>query len=179
MDWPQYFRQFPENARPALCELVPERPGSYRPPEENLFRKLAALAGDQRRDLLRDQLRSLVARILGLASSADVDMQQGFFQLGMDSLTSMEMRNRLQQEFSCSLAPTLAFKYPTVLSLADYLLAEVFQPAAGPITARNAEDGAPPAREAADEEKEILEHAALSEEQAEALLLEKLENLHY
>lgn len=102
--------------------------------------------------------------------------------MGLDSLTSMELRNRLQQEFSCSLATTLVFKYPTVESLADYLLAEVFRPSA------NEPGAALPTTEdirlaervgASERETKGLDLAALSEEEAEALLLAQLEQLNF
>ena len=40
----------------------------------------------------------------------------------MDSLTSVEMRNKLQVSLECSLPTTLAFDYPTVTKLVDYLI---------------------------------------------------------
>jgi hypothetical protein len=49
----------------------------------------------------------------------------GFFTLGMDSLTSIELRNRLQASLGCSLSSTLAFDYPTQQALVNYLANEL------------------------------------------------------
>ena len=46
----------------------------------------------------------------------------------MDSLTSIELRNRLQASLECSLSQTLAFDYPTLTTLVDYLGHEVYNP---------------------------------------------------
>jgi acyl carrier protein len=40
----------------------------------------------------------------------------------MDSLTSVELRNRLEKDLRCSLPTTLAFEYGSVGALAEYLL---------------------------------------------------------
>ena len=74
---------------------------------------------DQRTVLLA-YIRQEVAQILGL-DSADLIDQHSFFRLGMDSLTSLELRNRLQSRLGCRLPATLIFKYPTVAALADQL----------------------------------------------------------
>ena len=51
--------------------------------------------------------------------------EAGFFELGMDSLTSVELRNRLQAGLGCTLSSTVVFDYPTVSRLSAYLYREV------------------------------------------------------
>lgn len=143
MDWPRFFRQFPENSRPAFFELIAEHSGRRPREEESIGAQLQAAAREDRLDLLREHIRALVARVLGLHAAAAVDIQQGFFQMGMDSLTSMELRNRLQKDFSCALATTLAFKYPTVEALAEYLLRAVVNPRCGSVPDLTGEDSKP------------------------------------
>jgi acyl carrier protein/NADP-dependent 3-hydroxy acid dehydrogenase YdfG len=75
---------------------------------------------DQQQELMLNHISRLVGSVLGV--SADIDLRRGFFELGMDSLTSMELRNRLQRELEITLDATLTFKYPTVSALSDYLL---------------------------------------------------------
>ena len=62
-----------------------------------------------------------MAKVLGLSASEPLDLKQGFFELGMDSLTSAELRNRLQNSLACFLPPTIAFDYPTLEALVEYL----------------------------------------------------------
>lgn len=172
MDWQRYFSQSSPGMRSAQFELIPASREGRREQNRNLREELAALSGGRRRDHLQSYLCDLVARILGLESAAAVERGKGFFQLGMDSLTSMELRNRLQKEFSCSLATTLVFKYPTVVSLADYLLDEVCEPA-------GKEDSKIGAGKNREDDRSNQDLELLSEEQAEALLLKKLERLNF
>jgi len=62
-----------------------------------------------------------VAKVLG-GNEADLDVTTGFFDLGMDSLTSVELRNMLQSTFDLQLPSTLIFKYPTIENVSEYLL---------------------------------------------------------
>ena len=51
-----------------------------------------------------------------------MQVKQGFFDLGMDSLRAVELRNRLQSGLACTLPATLTIKYPTIESLVEYLV---------------------------------------------------------
>ena len=75
---------------------------------------------DQQQELMLNHISQMAGSVLGL--STEIDPRRGFFELGMDSLTSMELRNRLQRELNCTLDATLTFKYPSVFALSDYLL---------------------------------------------------------
>ncbi len=86
---------------------------------ESIYALLQQNPGQQQ-ELMLNHISRLVGSVLGI--SADIDLRRGFFELGMDSLTSMELRNRLQRELNISLDATLTFKYPTVSALSDYLL---------------------------------------------------------
>ena len=79
-----------------------------------------AASADERRGLLVTVVRAEVARVLGTDPAA-IDPEQGFFEIGMDSLTSVELRNRLESQVGCSLSSTVAFDHPTVTALADHL----------------------------------------------------------
>ncbi|WP_265270990.1 type I polyketide synthase [Nostoc sp. KVJ3] len=98
---------------------------STRPVEGDFLQKLAAVANSQRRELLVNHVQTQVAQVLGLESGQAIALEQGFFELGMDSLTSVELRNRLQASLGVSIPSTAAFDYPTVGELVDYLAALV------------------------------------------------------
>lgn len=75
--------------------------------------------------VLTDIVLDLVTQTLGWSSSAEVGLEQGFFELGMDSLMSLELRRRLQRELDCELPSTLTFAYPSVKAVVDYLAGDV------------------------------------------------------
>lgn len=80
---------------------------------------------ERRRELLISHICHQIANILGFDSAEDIDDKVGFFDLGMDSLTAVELRNSLQTGLNCALPATLLFDYPSVSSLADYLVEKI------------------------------------------------------
>jgi malonyl CoA-acyl carrier protein transacylase len=94
--------------------------------KSQLLERLEAAPTSKRRQILAAHIQAEVVEVMGLDPSQPVNLQQGFFALGMDSLMSMELRNRLQTSLECSLPSTLTFKYPTIEALVDYLAVEVF-----------------------------------------------------
>ncbi|MEO1186379.1 MAG: beta-ketoacyl reductase, partial [Cyanobacteria bacterium J06636_27] len=78
----------------------------------------------ERRHLLETHLRTQISQILGF-SPDEIDAEAGFFDLGMDSLTSVELKNRLQKSLGISLSSTIIFDRPNLNALIDYLVEEI------------------------------------------------------
>jgi acyl carrier protein len=70
-------------------------------------------------------VRSHVAATLGHTDPERVDADQPFSEMGFDSLTSVELRNRLSVATGLRLPATLVFNQPTVTAVADYLRTEL------------------------------------------------------
>ncbi|GES10225.1 hypothetical protein Amac_038220 [Acrocarpospora macrocephala] len=92
---------------------------------EALSRQLAGLAHPQRIHLLVDLVRAQAAAVLGHSSVEGVDVRREFRELGFDSLTALELRNRLNDATGLRLPSTLVFDYPTPTALGEYLLSEL------------------------------------------------------
>jgi acyl carrier protein/short-subunit dehydrogenase len=93
--------------------------------EFDLLERLAGLPIGEQKALITDVVKQQLVRILALASVDVVDEALGFFEMGMDSLTAVELRNALQTIVKKTLPTTLLFKYPTVVVLVDYLREDV------------------------------------------------------
>ena len=86
-----------------------------------LVARLHGLSAEQRHRQLVDLVCSNAATVLGRPNAADINAGSTFQELGFDSLTAVELRNRLKTAAGLSLSPTLIFDYPTPMGLAEHL----------------------------------------------------------
>ncbi|MFD0417102.1 type I polyketide synthase [Streptomyces sp. NPDC127108] len=124
----------PDGVQPVFADLVPAparrvdralaRSGN--PAEPNgtgpaLVRELAGLSPEERERALLDAVRGNVATVLGHSGPEAIGATRGFLELGVDSLTAVELRNRLNSLSGLRLPATLIFDYPSPAALASYL----------------------------------------------------------
>ena len=118
VDWSQMSRQLGE-MRPVLLSDLLDKPVQKQ--DSDLLQQLESVPSGARQPLLLSHVQRELQQILGLAQPPDADV--GFFDLGMDSLMAVELRNRLQQQLgkAYTVSNTLAFDYPTVNKLVEHL----------------------------------------------------------
>ncbi|MER5772865.1 SDR family NAD(P)-dependent oxidoreductase [Streptomyces sp. NPDC002039] len=91
----------------------------------SLRERLVPLTGTERMRILLQLVRSHVATVLGHSDADTVGSATQFRELGFDSLTAVEFRNRLTNVVGFRLPVTVVFDHPTPAELADYLAAEL------------------------------------------------------
>jgi 4-hydroxyphenylalkanoate synthase len=91
----------------------------------SLAQRLHGLAPDDQRDLLVGMVCAQAAAVLGHPAPEDMDADTAFQDLGFDSLTAVELRNRLKTATGLTLPPTLIFDHPTPAAAADYISQQI------------------------------------------------------
>jgi len=94
----------------------------------NVVQELRATTGEKRNEVMKGYLCNEIAKVLR-SSPARINHNQPFKTMGLDSLMTLELRNRLERTFGIKLSPTMLFNYPTVVGLAPRLLEKMsFEP---------------------------------------------------
>ncbi|HEU4889420.1 MAG TPA: beta-ketoacyl reductase, partial [Thermoanaerobaculia bacterium] len=121
-DWPQVLGAWFDDPPPLFANLAgPQRVAA----RERLLPVLERAQPDGRRRMLEDHLRGLIISTMGRDPFPSPANDLSFFELGMDSLMSLDLRNRLQTDLDSTLPSMVAFEYPTIPELADYLIGRV------------------------------------------------------
>ncbi|WP_405776897.1 type I polyketide synthase [Streptomyces sp. NBC_01538] len=115
--------------------LPPVRRDRVREADDNagtgvLRSRLEALSAGDRHTAVLDLVRGQVAAVLGYESAYLVEPERAFRDLGLDSLTAVEIRNQVGALTALRLPPTLLFDYPTPLAVARHLADDLL---AGPV----------------------------------------------
>ncbi|WP_405633694.1 type I polyketide synthase [Streptomyces sp. NBC_00016] len=99
-------------------------------PADSLSVRLAGLPEEAQTEALLDLVRDEVAVVLGHTDPGNIIPGQAFSELGFDSLTAVELRNRLAGATGISLPATLIFDYPSPAAITEHLRAELIPDAA-------------------------------------------------
>ena len=99
---------------------------------------IAAPEGEARGHAAQIAVLEILRGILGLSSDSPLDPETGLFDLGIDSLTAMELRRTLEQALGTRLPATLAFAYPTPRALAGFVVDQLASDAPPPSARQDA-----------------------------------------
>ncbi|MFE5532888.1 acyl carrier protein, partial [Embleya sp. NPDC056538] len=91
--------------------------------DPGLIGRLAAAGPAESQTILLDLVRGQVAAVLGHTSAGRIRADQAFGDLGFDSLTAVDLRDRLGRATGVELPSTLVFDHPTPVDLAARLRA--------------------------------------------------------
>ncbi len=126
------LRQAPADEMPHMLRGLTRKPkrraggAAHRPAAAAALQsRLAAASEAEGEQLLLDLVRLHAATVLGHADGATVAADLAFKELGFDSLTAVELRNRLGGAVGTQLSSTLIFDHPTPALLARHLRTEL------------------------------------------------------
>ena len=118
---------------PILSALTSSRPQASTASAEGLRAGLAGQSAEQQLATLTNLVRTSTATVLAHPDPGALDTEQAFKDLGIDSLTALELRNALTRSTGLTLPPTVIFDQPTPAALARHLtglLTDTIAPAA-------------------------------------------------
>lgn len=179
VDWRQYVDSLPPGCPPSLLsrleyktEVTPRGEQRKAPQQHALLQQLGQAPPNRRRPLLEAHIREQAIKVLGLAPSFKLDLNQGLATFGMDSLMTIELKNRLQASVGKPLPSTIVFDHPTVAALAEYLDQNVL------MVAEDSKGTGGEAKAHDERAKVLTELEPLSDEEAEAILTKELSGSH-
>ncbi|MET7435963.1 beta-ketoacyl reductase, partial [Streptomyces flaveolus] len=130
VDWSAFAPAFTATRPSLLLSALPEaRRGPAGPADagtvDGFAEKLAGLTGGERERALQELVCGQAAAVLGYGGADAVEPTTAFRDLGFDSLTSVDLRNRISGAAGVPLPATLIFDYATPAALAKYLGTEL------------------------------------------------------
>jgi myxalamid-type polyketide synthase MxaE and MxaD len=118
VNWAKFFERFPTGVPPLFQALGGASPKDRQTASNPITGLTRAELPQAINRLLHDEL----ATVLGFDGSMRIDPGRGFFDLGMDSLMSLEFLNRVGSRLGMKLAATLVFDHPNLRTLGVHLL---------------------------------------------------------
>jgi acyl carrier protein len=166
-DWPQFLAAG-NGADGAWLEELASRgqPAGRVASNDDLLARIAASPVTRRRAMLIDTIEEHARPVLGADGTKRLDPRRPLREIGLDSLMALELRNALGARIGHTLPATLLFNYPTIDSLAEYVLRTYVPSETAAAPRSGAEDAEVP---------EPSDLDRLSAEEAEALLLAELD----
>jgi acyl transferase domain-containing protein len=179
VDWRQYVDSLPPGCQSALLsqleyktEVTPQGAQRKAPQQHGLLQQLGQAPPNKRRSILQAHIREQAIKVLGLNPSFKLDPNQGLATFGMDSLMTIELKNRLQASVGKPLPSTIVFDHPTVDALAEYLEQKVL------VLTEDSRGAGGEAKSAGQPVKAWTELEQMSDEEAEAILTKELSGSH-
>ncbi|MBL1082492.1 SDR family NAD(P)-dependent oxidoreductase [Streptomyces actinomycinicus] len=130
VDWSVFVPAFTSSRPSALLSSLPEARrgtggGAEQGTADGFAEKLAGLTGGERDRALQELVCGQAAAVLGYGGADAVEPTTAFRDLGFDSLTSVDLRNRISGAAGVPLPATLIFDYATPAALAKHLGTEL------------------------------------------------------
>lgn len=138
VNWSKFFQQFPFGFEPPFLSAIAHEikssssatSASTNQPYQ-LLPILEKTPPNQQHAVLVSYIQSEAATVLGIDASQKLQPHLGFFEMGIDSLMALDLKNRLQVTLGQELPATLIFEYSNIDALSRYLITEYLSESLG------------------------------------------------
>lgn len=130
LNWEKFTKQLPSDTiTPFLNNFASSisLQGVVEPQKSLFIKELEEAPIDMRKDLLLSHIRDHIAKILGIKTPEQIGLRERLFDLGIDSLMALELKNIIQSSLGCSVRSTILFDYPTLETLVNYLVDDALE----------------------------------------------------
>ena len=127
IDWSLYLQQFRNGASTSFFEAI--EPIDKEPkstlPRGKFLEQLQSTPSAKQREVLVAYVRAQIGKVARLQAVEQIQPRQRLFDLGLDSLMAVELKDSLQSDLGRNLSATLVFDYPTIEALGDHLYGDI------------------------------------------------------
>jgi myxalamid-type polyketide synthase MxaB len=188
VDWEQFLRQNPQGSSdpfldPFQSQFQVQSQSTSRDHSQDssqdgeFLERFKAAPREKQLGMVMTHVRGQIARTIGLKSPDQIQPRDPLFDLGLDSLMAVELRNRLQKSLQRTLRSTLLFNYPTLETLVGYLMQELSQSEDSLIQEKTRSEPAQQIAEGSHLEKDSLEKMPLEEDDLDQFSEDELADL--
>ncbi len=128
VNWEEYLQQFSDGIVPPFLSEMLKVKGKHaredrvqRSEEPRLLQKVKEAPQGEREQIVAKYVRKEMAELLGIDPGKTLDPQKPFRELGLDSLSAIELRNAFEASLGCTLPATLLYEYPTLDTVSSHL----------------------------------------------------------
>ena len=130
VDWKVFLPIYESKKKRGFLDEIRDRASASkeqeRAAEDTVKSELLNTQPFHRNELLENHIKRWVSSLLEFAGPDEIDSEMGFFQMGMDSITAVQLKNHLEEDIGIELPPTVTFECPNVKSLSSFVLEELF-----------------------------------------------------
>ena len=181
LDWQRFTGALYADGRaPAMFSELTKASPAAMPRREakressDVLAQIRSVPADGRLAALAAFVRDEVAHLLG---EPTVDLEQGFEDMGMDSLMSVDLRSRLQSTLDVSLSSTFAFDYSNIQEVASFLFEKLFAESESESESVRASPGVDPSADAVSKSTDTSMVPVVDEDDVDPALAEELKRL--
>ncbi|MDB6129468.1 MAG: polyketide synthase, partial [Verrucomicrobiales bacterium] len=121
VEWDRIFTTFPIFSQCHYFATLRDSDNTGKQEISTAGGSLKTFAPGTGKESLRELISAELRYVLQLPEDHEIEGDRGFFEMGMDSLTAVEFRNRVQRSTALELNSSVVFDYPNIRTFSNYL----------------------------------------------------------